>query len=347
MQATKYGGNIPYVELSRPSTNQINNMSGSVSKPAEIDKGIVDWAVQLVPLPKAYPIQDMAPVLHAFERLGNLYTYGRTPSEVVTELTRHGFLKTRQVVFIVHGFRNDLMSAEWMREMKDAILKQGDKTVILVGWGEGAKLSGHKYLQAASNTQEVGAWLAKYAIALKQRDLYIYGIGHSLGAHLVGKAGRDSHSFDRITGLDPAGPAFERSNKGNSLGPKDATFVDVIHTDCFEQAYRFKALGVDHLGHFPPLGAIDFYPNFGHNQPGCPDYHASHHRAVDLFTWSIANPGKFNTTLKLARAPKIESPVKDLVRGPAAEMGYYADQTECCHEGLYYLKTNAAEPWVR
>lgn len=37
-------------------------------------------------------------------------------------------------------------------------------------------------------------------------DVLIWGIAHSLGAHLLGLAGRHSgHAFDRITGLDPAG----------------------------------------------------------------------------------------------------------------------------------------------
>lgn len=58
----------------------------------------------------------------------------------------------------------------------------------------------------------------------------IWGVGHSLGAHLMGQAGRKSKVFTRITGLDPAGPSFENGvNKDERLQKKsDAqSIVDV------------------------------------------------------------------------------------------------------------------------
>lgn len=66
----------------------------------------------------------------------------------------------------------------------------------------------------------------------------------------------------RITALDPAGPAWLNNNMDpvkERLCQEDADFVDVIHTDIF-----YSGLAM-------PCGHVDFYPNDGKHQPGCPD----------------------------------------------------------------------------
>ena len=77
----------------------------------------------------------------------------------------------------------------------------------------------------------------------------------------MGYAGSYSkHRVSRITGLDPARPAFEIGITGPEvhLDPTDADFVDVIHS----------CAGV--LGFEKPIGFVDFYPNGGgYPQPGC------------------------------------------------------------------------------
>jgi len=91
----------------------------------------------------------------------------------------------------------------------------------------------------------------------------IHVLGHSLGAHVAGYVGNYlSGRLGRITGLDPAGPAYETpylKNSKDRLDSTDADFVDVIHT-C-----------AGSLGFLRPLGHVDFYPNGGtFKQPGCP-----------------------------------------------------------------------------
>lgn len=61
-------------------------------------------------------------------------------------------------------------------------------------------------------------------------------IGHSLGAHLCGFAGKQykklrSSLLERITGLDCAGLCFIDAIPDNRLDFSDAKFVDIIHTD--------------------------------------------------------------------------------------------------------------------
>lgn len=61
-------------------------------------------------------------------------------------------------------------------------------------------------------------------------------IGHSLGAHASGFAGKvftamTGSKINRISGLDPAGPCFFVQPADKRLTPTDADFVDVIHSD--------------------------------------------------------------------------------------------------------------------
>ena len=107
-------------------------------------------------------------------------------------------------------------------------------------------------------------------------------VGHSLGAHLMGKAGRTftnqlpSHPLiGRVTGMDPAGPRFFDGPilsaipelAENILTPESAQFVDVIHTD---GALKPGAVWLPpRLGALVQLGHIDFYPSGGSIQPGC------------------------------------------------------------------------------
>lgn len=62
----------------------------------------------------------------------------------------------------------------------------------------------------------------------------------------------------RVTGLDPANPGFFPSFFYQPLTYRDAEFVDIIHTDAnvYGQPYS--------------TGTVDFWPNGGSNQQGCP-----------------------------------------------------------------------------
>ena len=135
----------------------------------------------------------------------------------------------RKVVIIAHGFKS-LGVDEWMYRMKDTLLKVEDLSVILVGWNSGMV----DYLTAALDSiNSVGQWIGEFAKICKSKHTsYSYGVGFSLGAHVMGIAGRTSGVFDRITGLDPAGYKFQLpEHSERSLSPDCAAKVDVIHTD--------------------------------------------------------------------------------------------------------------------
>src|SRR6185437_15598028 len=77
------------------------------------------------------------------------------------------------------------------------------------------------------------------------------------------------------TGLDPAGPCFEKRKDTKELRKTDAPFVDVIHTDGYFPWIdpRDWISPVNHYGTLIPLGTIDFYPNYGYKQPGAIGLH--------------------------------------------------------------------------
>ncbi|XP_041426747.1 pancreatic lipase-related protein 2 isoform X2 [Xenopus laevis] len=91
----------------------------------------------------------------------------------------------------------------------------------------------------------------------------VHIIGHSLGAHAAGEAGKQMPSIGRITGLDPAQPYFQNNPTDLRLDPTDARLVDVIHTDTapFDSSL---GLGINQL-----VGHLDFFPNGGIQMPGC------------------------------------------------------------------------------
>uniref|UniRef100_A0A182J5J4 NEDD8-activating enzyme E1 catalytic subunit n=1 Tax=Anopheles atroparvus TaxID=41427 RepID=A0A182J5J4_ANOAO len=123
------------------------------------------------------------------------------------------------------------------------------------------------YTWSAFNTNDLGKGLAD---GLKGLIKYvplekIHLIGHSLGAHIVGAAGRyfqysTNKTIPRITGLDPANPCFNEGESLSGIQRGDAEFVDIIHTNA-------KVLGKR-----DPIGDADFYPNGVVSvQPGCLD----------------------------------------------------------------------------
>ncbi|KAH1186277.1 lipase member I [Mauremys mutica] len=192
---------------------------------------------------------------------------------------------TKKTVFIVHGLRLTGSTPIWLNNTKELLLSLEDINLIIVDWNRGATTV--IYHNAVYNTRRVAEILKKY---IDQMLAYgasldsIYMIGVSLGAHIAGFVGEMYNGkLGRITGLDPAGPSFSGKPPNERLDHTDAQFVDIIHTD------------IDVLGFREPLGHIDFYPNGGADQPGCPQtlfsgaefFKCDHQRSVFLFLSSL------------------------------------------------------------
>ncbi|XP_031341067.1 pancreatic triacylglycerol lipase-like [Photinus pyralis] len=188
-----------------------------------------------------------------------LHTRQTTPQQFDKEPPSN-FNSSKLTKIIIHGYRQS-SKRQWYRQMTNEYLKRGDFNIVQVDW---ASLASGSYFTAARNTAIVGANLGELVANLRQNSVKVHLIGHSLGAHVAGHAGRrvfkslGNSRVGRITGLDPAGPLFESPRLLRGLTRTDAEIVDVIHTDG----------GM--FGCKNPLGTVDFYPNGGvRHQPGC------------------------------------------------------------------------------
>ncbi|XP_012261673.2 phospholipase A1-like [Athalia rosae] len=248
-----------------------------------------------------------------------------------------------ETVWVIHGFLS-YGTKDWINDTVSALLNR-PRNVFVLDWRVGACaetvrfLNIQSYGSAANNTREVGEYLAgclerlvnNYSVLLK--DIWV--IGHSLGAHVAGFAGkafqRHFPNFKRITGLDPAGPLFRGLNSTERLDKTDASFVEVIHTSSL-------------LGLQEPIGHIDFYYNGGEFQPSCllKKPGCSHDRAVDYYLEAIRNAscqfiGKAWSKEKAYRNTPTTCVNSCASVGPAA---VYASA-----RGTFYVQTNNREPF--
>uniref|UniRef100_A0A663MV68 Triacylglycerol lipase n=1 Tax=Athene cunicularia TaxID=194338 RepID=A0A663MV68_ATHCN len=171
------------------------------------------------------------------------------------------FSSRRNTSFIIHGFGSTGKKG-WVVEMCLLLLEVENINCIAVDWQQGANGT---YVSAVNNIRVIGAEVAYFIKTLQKIFRYslhkIHLIGHSLGAHTAGEAGRRIQGIRRITGLDPAGPYFEGTPPEVRLDPSDADFVDVIHSN--------HHMCISGLGMYNTTGHLDFYPNGGTVMPGC------------------------------------------------------------------------------
>ncbi|NWI91833.1 LIPH Lipase, partial [Pitta sordida] len=192
---------------------------------------------------------------------------------------------TKKTTFIVHGYRLTGSAPVWILDLVHLLLSVEDMNIILVDWNHGATTLIYNY--ASSKCKRVAEILKKLIdeMLIEGASLdSMHMIGVSLGAHISGFVGQMfGGALGRITGLDPAGPLYRGTPPSERLDPTDAQFVDVIHSD------------TDGLGYREALGHIDFYPNGGTDQPGCPltifsgleYFKCDHQRSVFLFLSSL------------------------------------------------------------
>lgn len=239
------------------------------------------------------------------------------------------FDANRPTRIFVHGYFGD--STTWEQYAK-AYLDIGDYNFIGVNWTAGAKTLDYP-LAAMHRVKAVGRVVAEFidhlvGMGMSLNDLIL--VGHSLGAHICGIAGKNIQSGKLlyIIGLDPAKPLFHlKSHLEARLHFMDAQYVQVIHTSG-------GFFGIKH-----PIGHIDFYPNYGCSQPGCNGLTSSvcsHTRVHDLFTESLRNSTKF-IGMGCGSVSQIFDQ-KCIDTGERAVMGGDKENMEKA-TGLYYLET--------
>ncbi|CAH1996714.1 unnamed protein product [Acanthoscelides obtectus] len=272
-----------------------------------------------------------------------IYKYFRDASteepKVLTEETvgDEHMDKTVPTTYIIHGFTTD-DSSPWYKPFKDELFKLGPHNVIYINW---QKAGNKSYSVSSANIDPVGKYIAQFILASGVLPEKVHIVGHSLGSQLAGFIGKwvqklSGKKIGRITGLDPAGPRFDypEAPPTNRLCDTDADFVDVIHTD------------IQHYGYTPPLGHVDFYPNGGMDQPGCPprqiDVKCNHGRAVRYFIESMyiqakAKEANFIEANDYYVQINVKNNPKEVI------FGYFAERSS---RGVFYLETKSSVPYL-
>lgn len=194
------------------------------------------------------------------------------------------------------------------------------------------------YFKVFSYVNPVGQIVARYLDFMNEYAQLSFAtvtvIGHSLGAHIAGIAGKNVKRgrIQNIVGLDAALPFF--MGFSSKLLPTDAEYVETIHTNI-----GFK-------GFTKPLGHASFYPNWGKVQLGCGwDLFrvCSHNRAIAYFAESVANSGSFEG-VKCSAWEEIMD--ERCVEKGRAIMGGEPINGHL-KMGVYYVETNSKAPFGR
>ncbi|XP_055538343.1 pancreatic triacylglycerol lipase-like [Wyeomyia smithii] len=272
-----------------------------------------------------------------------LFTRNNRNSPQVIQLGNAGTLGGnwnggRQTRLIIHGWNNNGDSGVNVN-IRNAYLDRGDFNVITVDWGRGAQ--NPNYITARNHINAVGATVGRFVDFLNLNGGMsfnnVYIVGHSLGGHTAGIAGKrvSRGRLHTVVALDPALPLFSINSPGERVAPSDANYVEVIHTNG-------GLLGFD-----LPIGQADFYPNGGRTQPGCGvdvAGNCAHSRAWEFFAESVRS-GRFNS-VRCQNFEQVWNENRCVSSGPNRNMGGEPSNIGLA-SGIYHLTTNAQSPFAR
>ncbi|KAJ8943952.1 hypothetical protein NQ318_013532 [Aromia moschata] len=271
----------------------------------------------------------------------NLYFYSKSnPNEPVVlnvldvnKVIKTKFNSSKECLFIVHGWLNNYSSPVNVM-IKGAVLEKYDVNVFVVDW---SAISKNGYIECVANIERIGKFIGHFINNLSKKYNYplskIKMVGHSLGAHIAGVAGKTTNGqLKYIIGLDPAGPLFTIVITKNRLNKGDARYVEVIHTTAS-------------LSFHSPIGNGDYYPNGGVLQPGCVLSHdrslsCSHSRAYELYAESVSVGSFVSTRCGLDATYELGL----CANNDKSQMGgfVFADKPD----GKFYLKTSGTPPFA-
>ncbi|KAF2349789.1 Lipase/vitellogenin [Trinorchestia longiramus] len=284
-----------------------------------------------------------------------------------SSIINSNFEKHYPTYIIVHGFLGDGLEA-WILDSKHKLMSLHNCNVISIQWPSGSAYFVIDYYHVVYHVPVVGKEIAQLLRQLEQlkslKNSYVHIIGHSLGAHIAGFAGKNVDSpIARISGLDPAGLLFRGTDASQRLDKTDAEYVDVIHTNgCRNYIVWTDCFGIDIA-----LGHTDFWPNGGRHQPACRGWHGhasnvstgDRSNATVSGSWSVGCDHMMSHTyfvesldysahsgLFLARPCDSyeQYAAGNCSCGPVPQyMGYFVDKRG---RGNFYLNTSADPPYA-
>ncbi|XP_017038968.1 phospholipase A1 VesT1.02 [Drosophila ficusphila] len=228
------------------------------------------------------PIQRLSNEVSFYLYTRNNPTEGQNIIAEASSVQNSLFNKNLGTRFVIHGWKGkytDSMNVD----ITNAWLSRGNFNVIVVNW-EGSQsidyaMSVRAVPAAGTKVGEMIEYLHEnHGLSLDTLKV----IGHSLGAHVAGFAGKQvgGKRIHTIVGLDPALPLFSYDKPDQRLSSEDAFYVESIQTNG----------GVK--GFVKPIGKATFYASGGRKQPGCGMDLAgtcSHARSVLYYAEAITN----------------------------------------------------------
>ncbi|XP_031628400.1 vitellogenin-2-like [Contarinia nasturtii] len=351
------------------TTTETLDLSDVGKSAVDVAKGVIDKIPDSIPKPEdlfqagknliaGYPFQQVFSAINTFcsaalsaksvqprsmPNIGNMSYVLKTKNKNISvpldspeELWKlKEFNPKLPLVMVITGWTTNFNDTEnpTLDKIYDAYRCRGNVNFVTV---DTAGFVDTLYSWSAFNTEEIGNVIAN---SLKHLILTypiekIHLIGHSLGAHIAGSAGRNlnyktNKLIPRITGLDPANPCFNPGENLTGLARGDADFVDVIHTNAGA------------LGRRDPLGDIDFFPNGVQPlPPGCLSISCAHQRAPEFYAESVYPGNEFN--FMAVKCGSLSALNGKYCPGKPIPMGY---ATPLNIKGNYFLKTNEESPY--
>ncbi|XP_076241682.1 phospholipase A1-like [Calliopsis andreniformis] len=251
---------------------------------------------------------------------------------------------TKPLGILIHGFVTEVNNSDFLNLVNTWLHKE-DRIILNVNWDQAACAGGlsivntFAYESAVLNVPSVGELVAKFVTRLvNQCDVKVNEtvvMGHSLGAHVSGFAGKaiqqlTQQKFKMIVGLDPAGPSFWTKGCDHRLCITDANFVQVYHTSA-------------DYGRLQPIGDVDLYFHGGIVQPKCITQIAcSHNRAVTYAANSINDPNCYVGVPWQLNSTKIDN-FRNCEPSTCAYAGLNAVNEAV--RGTFYVNVNSQEPY--
>ncbi|XP_030378347.1 pancreatic triacylglycerol lipase-like [Scaptodrosophila lebanonensis] len=260
-----------------------------------------------------------------------------------SRLTGSNFDAAWPVRFSIHGWNGQTRTCS-NAAIKDAYLYKGNFNVVLVDWSDYSL--DINYFRVIAELFEMADQINDFARFLHTETgvpySKMYLIGHSLGCHLAGIAGKRLRPdrYGAIFALDSAGPILNHLNETWHLAPSDAMYVESIQTDLSFFGYRGA-----HLAH------ATFFPNWGLGQPHCPnatamepDFVCDHFSSLYYFVESLHDDKAFGGF----RCKNFKSIVEQKCSCGHEEceaQAYMGGEPAVPKRGIYYLSTRPKRPF--
>ncbi|XP_016951064.1 pancreatic triacylglycerol lipase [Drosophila biarmipes] len=260
-------------------------------------------------------------------------TEGQEISADATSVQNSYFNKDHGTRFVIHGWKGrytDSMNVD----ITKAWLSRGDYNVIVVNWDRSQSVDYAMSVRAVPGAGTKVGEMIEYLHEHHGMSLEtLKVIGHSLGAHVAGYAGKQvgGKRVHTIVGLDPALPLFSYDTPDKRLSSEDAFYVESIQTNG----------GVK--GFVKPIGKATFYVSGGKKQPGCGVDLAgtcSHARSVLYYSEAVTQDGFGSIQCQDYQA------ALDNKCGSTFSNVRLAEERNANHvEGYFYVPVNSEAPF--